>query len=90
MKTSSEYDRLITGPGLAAVLTAEGRYVALDLAKPLIEQVVGYRIYGGCIDCDAYQEFSEVEPRIFKMSVIHDDWCPLWKKQQGKQKKAKR
>jgi hypothetical protein len=41
----------------------------------------GAEIPGGCDQCDAYQKVGPIKDGIWGITVYHDDWCPLIKKQ---------
>ena len=40
----------------------------------------GARIPGGCTDCDAYQTTEALEDGVWKVTVHHDDGCPVLKR----------
>jgi hypothetical protein len=40
----------------------------------------GARIPGGCDGCDAYQTVDAVESGVWKITVHHDDGCPVLKR----------
>jgi len=35
---------------------------------------------GGCGDCTAVQEMSEVEPGVFVLEIRHDPTCPTYRR----------
>ena len=41
-------------------------------------------IPGGCDDCNAYQKVVQLEDKLFKLTVFHDDTCPFLNKSGGK------
>lgn len=45
---------------------------------PILNQLAGRRIPGGCPHCNAYQEVEADpnHPAIFHCRIYHDDWCP--------------
>jgi hypothetical protein len=49
-----------------------------DEIEDIIAGIAGKRIPGGCEHCNSYQVAETVEPRYHRMTVYHDDWCPLW------------
>ena len=38
------------------------------------------RVLGGCEDCSAQQELSEVEPGVWVLEVRHDPTCPTYRR----------
>lgn len=49
---------------------------ASDHVDAMLALIAGRRIYGGCEDCDAYQEVRQLTPGVWNIRVFHDDWCP--------------
>lgn len=39
---------------------------------------------GQCPDCDADARLVEVEPRVFRLSILHDSTCPAWRSRQSR------
>lgn len=37
----------------------------------------GARIAGGCDSCDAYQTARPASAGVWRITVHHDDWCPV-------------
>lgn len=35
---------------------------------------------GACPDCDASTRLVEESPRIFRLTIMHDDTCPTWRR----------
>lgn len=47
-----------------------GRIAALDALD-------GGRVPGGCSSCDAYQVVDATAAPVYRVTVHHDDWCPV-------------
>lgn len=45
----------------------------------LFESLVGQEIAGGCDSCDAVQRIRH-EDRIYRVTVMHEDRCPEWRR----------
>lgn len=47
----------------------------------MLKPYVGMRIFGGCEDCDAYQEVHQdpAHPEIWHITVTHDDSCATYR-----------
>lgn len=43
---------------------------------PIFAALDGAQILGGCDQCDAYQTAS-IAAHVFRVTVHHDDWCPV-------------
>jgi hypothetical protein len=54
----------------------DGRERLVDCLKGIYEAVRDGRIPGGCPDCNAYQTLRRVAPRIYSLTIHHDDTCP--------------
>jgi hypothetical protein len=37
----------------------------------------GARIDGGCTECNAYQTTRQASPGVWRITIHHDDWCPV-------------
>lgn len=48
-----------------------------DPLAGIITALSGKQIPGGCEFCDAYQTAACDEPGMYRVTVHHDDWCPL-------------
>lgn len=51
-------------------------------ARPLAQlaaELAGYRVPGGCDDCDAWQTLTNEGPGIYRLTVHHDSTCPAWR-----------
>lgn len=35
----------------------------------------------GCPDCDADQALTEVAPLVWALTIVHDDTCPLYRRE---------
>jgi hypothetical protein len=45
----------------------------------LHDALKGYRVSGGCADCDAYQTLEKRADGIFLLTIAHDDDCPFYR-----------
>ncbi len=36
----------------------------------------GMEVPGGCEYCDAYQRFTVLGGGVYRVDILHDDWCP--------------
>jgi hypothetical protein len=43
----------------------------------LFDQIEDQPIPGGCDSCDAYQTVEAVVPGVHKLTVHHDEGCPV-------------
>jgi hypothetical protein len=50
-----------------------------DTLQHLFDSLAGQELPGGCPDCDAYQEMTELQPGVWSLIVFHDDDCPQWR-----------
>jgi hypothetical protein len=41
--------------------------------------LAGYRVGGGCADCDAYLTLTKCGDGIFLLTTHHDDDCPFYR-----------
>lgn len=44
----------------------------------------GAEIPGGCPHCDAIQKIRIVEENVTHITIMHDEWCPILKKIEGR------
>lgn len=49
----------------------------------LLEMLAGARTPGGCDHCDAYQTVDASQAPIFRVTVHHDEWCPVIARMSG-------
>lgn len=47
------------------------------------------RIAGGCDQCDAYQTLDASMAPLLRLTVHHDDWCPMVRPNRAERRRKK-
>jgi hypothetical protein len=55
-----------------------------DSIGDLLGSLEGREIPGGCDQCDAVQRTTKVAPRVWAITIAHDDDCPFLRSRKAK------